>query len=418
MAAQGSLPDARRAGRRRCKGRATRIAYVDPQSYHGLAKYDLGYLRGLLDAGFDADVVFYCSTLLDGRVPAPVEVRPIFDYNRKRSPIVKALLYLRSIARLAADAWSRPAALYHFQWFKLPWLDVLLVMLLRKAAGARVVMTAHNVVPHDGEGKRHLALARLYRSVDAIVVHHEKTGSEIASRFGVDASRIHVLRHGPIKIDGRGRARHRRSLKRFAAQHELRFLFLGRGSRYKGLDILLDAWTRFEADGPTSAGLIVIGAIDTELKDAAAQAAHRHASLLVIDERVSEADLHQAMRCADVVVLPHRRISQSGVLLSALGRRKPVLVAPRPGLVEPLEIATVGWRFDGTAAGLADRLAFLASRPGEVARIRGDREAWKLVQDAYAWRNTGRNATEVYLRLIDGPAGSVAPSRANRSARA
>src|SRR5690606_14603981 len=63
MAAQGSLPDARRAGRRRCKGRATRIAYVDPQSYHGLAKYDLGYLRGLLDAGFDADVVFYCSTL-------------------------------------------------------------------------------------------------------------------------------------------------------------------------------------------------------------------------------------------------------------------------------------------------------------------------------------------------------------------
>src|SRR5690606_30687805 len=149
----------------------------------------------------------------------------------------------------------------------------------------------------------------------------------------------------------------------------------------------LDGWARFDADARTNAGLIVIGAIDAELKDAAARAAHRHASLLVIDERVTEADLHQAMRCADVVVLPHRRISQSGVLLSALGRRKPVLVAPRPGLVEPLEIATVGWRFDGTAVDLAERLAFLASHPDEVARIRDDRAAWKLVEDAYAWRN-------------------------------
>ena len=388
-----------------------RIAYVDPQSYHGLAKYDLGYLRGLLDAGFDADVIFYCSTLFDARVPPSVERRAIFDYNRKRSSIAKALLYLRSVVRLAADACKRPAALYHFQWFKLPWVDALLVLLLRKAVGARVVMTAHNVVPHDGENGRHRALERLYRAVDAIVVHHEKTASEIVARFGVDASRIHVLRHGPIKIDGRGRARHRRSLKRFAAQHGLKFLFLGRGSRYKGLDILLDAWARFDADAKTSAGLIVIGAIDSELKDDAARAASRHASLLVIDERVAEADLHHAMRCADVVVLPHRRISQSGVLLSALGRRKPVLVAPRPGLVEPLEIATVGWRFDGTAAGLADRLAFLASHPDEVARVRGDRDAWKLVQDAYAWRNIGRNATNVYLELIERPAGSIVSSR-------
>ncbi|MFO7286898.1 MAG: glycosyltransferase family 4 protein [Gammaproteobacteria bacterium] len=387
-----------------------RIAYVDPQSYHGLAKYDLGYLRGLLDSGFDGDVLFYCSTLYDGPVPASVEPAPIFDYNRKRSEVLKAVYYLRSLLRLAIDAFSRPAALYHFQWFKLPWLDLLLVVLLKKALGARVAMTAHNVVPHGTEGRRHRALARLYRTVDAIVVHHRKTADEIAARFGIDSSRIHVLRHGPIKIDGRGRARHRRTLKRFAAQHPLNFLFLGRGSRYKGLDILLDAWALFDARTSAKAGLIVIGAVDPELKDMAAKAARRHASLLLIDERVSEADLHLALRRADIVVLPHRRISQSGVLLSALGQRKPVLVAPRPGLLEPLEMATVGWRFDGGAEGLAARLEFLASHPEEVARIRDDRDAWKLVQDAYAWRTIGRNATDVYRRLIERPAGTVASS--------
>ena len=114
-----------------------RVAYIDPQSYHGLAKYDLGYLCGLLDGGFDGELLFYCSTLFDARAPAPVEVRPIFDYNRKRSPILKAVFYLRSMARLALDALSKPADVYHFQWFKLPWLDLLFVAFLQKVAGAR-----------------------------------------------------------------------------------------------------------------------------------------------------------------------------------------------------------------------------------------------------------------------------------------
>lgn len=200
-----AVSNAADAARGRAAACAARVAYVDPQSYHGLAKYDVGYLRGLCDAGFGGDVIFYCSTLFDGKTPDPVDVRPIFAYNRKGSAALKALSYARSMLRLVREAASSPAGIYHFQWFKLPALDYLCVLALKRLTRAKVIMTAHNLAPHGSENRSHRMLGRIYRAVDGIVVHNEKTAREIAERFNVDPARISVLRHGPIKIDARGR---------------------------------------------------------------------------------------------------------------------------------------------------------------------------------------------------------------------
>ena len=84
-----------------------RLAYVDPQSYHGLAKYDAGLLRGLRDSGFAGEISFYCSVLLDQPIPDDIKVVPLFSYNRKRSSITKSFSYVISMVRiLGADATS------------------------------------------------------------------------------------------------------------------------------------------------------------------------------------------------------------------------------------------------------------------------------------------------------------------------
>jgi len=403
MATPVSVSNAGETDASRAAVRARRIAYIDPQSYHGLAKYDVGYLRGLCDAGFKGEVIFYCSTLFDGQAPDRVDVRPIFAYNRKGSAVLKALSYMRSMARLVLEAASSPAEIYHFQWFKLPVLDYLCVLALKRMARTKVIMTAHNVAPHGSENRSHPALGRIYRAVDAIVVHNGRTAREITERFGVDPARISVLRHGPIKIDARGRPRHRRCIKRFAAQCDLRFLFIGRGSRYKGLDILLEAWPRFVRTAPGKPGLIVIGAVDDELKGLAEATDREHESLLLIDEYVTDADLYHAIRKTDVAVLPHRRISQSGALLTVLNRRMPVLVSNLPGLVEPFQFAEVGWRFDGSVEGLVDALMRVAERPERVAEIRADERAWNAIMEAYAWRRIGSHASDVYKTVVGRP---------------
>src|SRR5690606_12283298 len=207
MATRISVSSPAPADRSDTAERVVRIAYVDPQSYHGLAKYDAGYLRGLRDAGFDGELLFYCSKLFEEPAPKGVALRPIFSYNRKRFAALKAFSYIRSMVSIVIDSFLARADVYHFQWFKLPPIDYLFVLVMRRLAHVRVVMTAHNVAPHGDEGGDHRWLGLLYRSVDAVIVHNEKTAQEIAERFSVALARISVLRHGPIKTEARGRTR-------------------------------------------------------------------------------------------------------------------------------------------------------------------------------------------------------------------
>jgi glycosyltransferase involved in cell wall biosynthesis len=377
-----------------------RLIFIDPQSYHGLAKYDVAYLRGLINSGFRGEISFLCSELLDQPVAPGVEVRRWFHYNRVNWLPLKFISYLLSMLRIFASGVWRAGGIYHFQWIKFPPVDLLVILGLRHLAGARVVLTAHNVVPHNAKGGGHRVLGWAYRAVDRIVVHHSDTASEISQCFSVDDGKFRTLRHGLIDLESKGKPRHEQRLRRFAAGHDTCFVFFGRGSRYKGLDLLLDAWVRAIASAETSAGLIVIGAIDPDLKDAAAKAAESaQGSLLVIDEHVTEADLYKAVTFSDAVIVPHRKISQSGALLSVLGLKIPVVVAPLAGLTEPLESAQVGWVFDGTAEGLASRLAILIANPMMLSEVKNDEQAWRIVKDAYDWNAIAVEGCRVYESL-------------------
>ena len=377
-----------------------RLAYVDSQSYHNLAKYDAGFLQGLSDSGFGGEIRFFASDLLDQPIPDGIEVIPLFNYSRKRSRISKFTSYVNSMVKILVAAFSNPMDVYHFQWFKFPPVDLLCVIILKKFAGACVVFTAHNVVPHGGEKGRHWFLGKIYKAVDRIVVHNANTADEISRRFSIDRDRFSVLRHGLINLEGRGTPKYQQQLSDFVAGHESCFLFIGYGTHYKGLDLLLEAWPKVSSTAARKVGLVVVGAVEDDLKPIAKRAACESAdTLLVVDAHVPEADLYHALQLCDVVVLPHRIISQSGVLLSVIGLGVPMLVAALPGLLEPLSIAPVGWQFDGTKKGLVSQLMYLADHPEEVSDVRNNREAWEAISREYDWKTIADRAVTVYRNV-------------------
>jgi glycosyltransferase involved in cell wall biosynthesis len=360
-----------------------------------------------MNTGLAGEVRFLCSDLLDQPVAAGIEVRRWFRYNRIRWLPFKFISYLLSMLRILASGLWGGGSIYHFQWVKFPPIDLLVIVGLRRLAGARVVLTAHNVVPHGAEKGSHQVLGRIYRAVDCIVVHHADTAAEISRRFSVDESKIKTLRHGLIDLERSGKPLHESQLRQFAASHDTCFVFFGRGSHYKGLDLLLDAWIRTIGSTGSSAGLIVIGAVDPALKASVTKAVDSaQGSLLVIDEHATEADLYIAVTSSNAVILPHRKISQSGVLLSVLGLQIPVVVAPLAGLMEPLELAPVGWTFDGSAEGLARQLLLLVDKPAMLSDVKNDRQAWRTVKHAYDWNAIAAQGLRLYESL-----GAVSTSR-------
>ena len=69
--------------------------------------------------------------------------------------------------------------LVHLQWALAPWMDSWIVKVLRR--DVPVVLTAHNVLPHEARPWHPAAYRRLYAAVDAVVVHSQAARERLAS---------------------------------------------------------------------------------------------------------------------------------------------------------------------------------------------------------------------------------------------
>jgi glycosyltransferase involved in cell wall biosynthesis len=138
------------------------------------------------------------------------------------------------------------------------------------------------------------------------------------------------------------------------------FLFAGRLSPEKGLDLLLDAWSR-HPDGALGP-LRIAG--DGEQRDLAVAAAARRDDVTYLG-RLDPAGTRAAVRAAAVAVVPSRWDEPFGlVVVEALANGRPVLGTAAGGI--PDVVGDAGWvvpaTLDGLAAGLATAAAEAPAR--------------------------------------------------------
>lgn len=111
------------------------------------------------------------------------------------------------------------------------------------------------------------------------------------------------------------------------AEDDTVFLFFGLVRKYKGLDLLLEAFANVAATN-NKVKLLVVGEFyedDQPYKDIVAK--HNMAAKVVIENRyVPNEEVEQFFLASDVTVLPYRSATQSGVLNVAYGFYKPAIV--------------------------------------------------------------------------------------------
>ncbi|WP_407696949.1 glycosyltransferase family 4 protein [Skermanella mucosa] len=200
-----------------------------------------------------------------------------------------------------------------------------------RRVGARYVVTIHDATLHPGE--RFLPyqwwLDWEIRQADGYVVLSDHVGGVLRTRHRTAADRIAVAPCGPFNqfIDA-GRA------CRPAAEIRAprRLLFFGRIIAYKGLDLLLDAYGRLKAAHP-DLSLAIYGDGDLSPYRAALEGL---ADVTVENRYIGEEELPAILEEADLVVLPYREASQSGVLVLAEAAGLPVVGTPAGALVEQI----------------------------------------------------------------------------------
>jgi glycosyltransferase involved in cell wall biosynthesis len=301
------------------------------------------------------------------------------------------LLTLPRIARRRPDV-------VHVQWSVQPTLDLLFWRALRRLR-VPLVYTAHNLVPHHAGAADAARYGRLYRAADGLVVHSERSARALRASWGIPAERITVVPHGPL-LEAHPALDRAAARQRFGLPPDAELvLFAGLIEPYKGLADLVDAFGRLAARRPRTR-LVVAGKPNEPFTPYGHQlAALGLRNRAILDLRFLPEQLLAAYLCAaDVVVLPYRATTSSGLLFAARRFGRPVVATDVGDLGEVVADGQSGLLVPPSNPDLlAAAVERLLADPDLAARLgtAGQRAA----TGPESWTEAARRTVALYRRL-------------------
>lgn len=265
--------------------------------------------------------------------------------------------------------------------------DWRILFLTKMFARKKRTLTVHDVISHPGEENGLLDVIKrmLRRSASKIIVHGNYLKELLHPNYpGLHAS-IHVVPHGVLSI-----------YKKWdvvdVVEEEMTILFFGRLSRYKGLDILLEAH-RLVLKSLPQVKLIIAGKGDAFPENSIS---FEQSQNLEIHHRfITNSEVSRFFRRVSVVVLPYTEASQSGVVPISYSFGKPVVVTAVGSIPEVVKNGISGFVVpskDPTA--LAEALVKILGN-SELRRAMG-RNAQKIGNTELSWDTIAKQTVDVY----------------------
>jgi glycosyltransferase involved in cell wall biosynthesis len=255
--------------------------------------------------------------------------------------VFKMLEAILNLSALSVRFLISPPDVVHVQYlpmlkWRLP-LDFWFLEFCR-GRGAVIVLTVHDLLPHDTAEAHRRTFQKLYAMVDGMICHSDHVKARLAEEFSIPGQNVAVIPHGPFFYDlpARNNEESRQELE--IAPDDAIVLWQGIIFPYKGIDLLLDAWQKVERSG-SSAWLIIAGTGAPELlakiQDQLVQLELKRVKLQL--RFISTEELVDLYRTADIVVYPYRAITTSGALATGLALGKTVLASNLPAFRELLK---------------------------------------------------------------------------------
>ena len=219
------------------------------------------------------------------------------------------------------------------QWKQV--LAFIYFILLIKKHSYKLVWTVHNVLPHDRSiFPFYLGNLFLTHFADALILHAHSTKKELKKYFGYtkDAFVIPYTNYTPYSNVYSHKYSKKKARKELGLPPDkFIYMFFGYIRKYKGIDIAIRA---FQKAKPKNSLFVIAGSYwSDEEKAEIVPLIQNDTNIIASGEEITGKKVQQHMSAADVIVLPYKKITTSGVLVLALTFGKPI-IGMKKGMVQ------------------------------------------------------------------------------------
>jgi len=383
------------------------------------------YVRALSSALARSGVACDVYTRAEDAITRSVDVEPGFTVHYVEAGpagvVEKSALHLyvddfaKSVERQMAEReliGEPPVDLIHANY----WLSGVAGHALKHRLGLPLVSTFHTLDrvkaeagPDEGDaegaGRRARSEADIIGCSDAVLASCSVEVDQLVELYGADRERVEIVAPGVDRafFSPGDQAQARRALHLGAPGPLL--LFVGRIQPLKGADVAVSTLDALDALGVRGSRLVIVGGPSGP--DGAVELSRLVALVdrLGLGDRVafvapqSHELLSTYYRAADVCIVPSRSESFGLVALEAAACGIPVVASAVGGLTTLVEEGRTGFLVEPRgAAGFADRVAELWTRPAEAGAI--GRAAAERAR-AYTWPMAAVSLRRLYSDLTD-----------------
>lgn len=257
----------------------------------------------------------------------------------------------------------------------------------------KIVTVIHDPEPHIGERNlwNTLILKLSLISSDTLITHGNTLGKKLFNKNM--GKRIFIIPHGIF--DRFHEITNKSSVPKARPKPEYNLLFFGRIVEYKGLDILLKSLVNVREKIP-NIKLRISGKGD--LKKYQELLNPVRDSVIIENKFIPDKDIPSLFSWADVVVLPYKEATQSGVLALAYAFKKPVITTSVGAIPEVVEHGKTGIVIEpNNPTQLSESIVHLLENPKIARKI--SHIGYKKAQKSLSWKIIGRRLYSIAKEL-------------------
>ena len=378
-----------------------KVAIIDPLGAHGSSHhfYLFGQAEGLLKN--NVELRLYTNNETSSPKINGLKFFAFYkDIFKSKSRFISGIQWVIGTVFSVFHARFSGVSIFHFHIFYTNFL-VMFNLLLVKILFGKVVLTVHDVSSFSNSFNSSIIEKLIYKLTDRIITHNEFSKLEILNVNANLSSCISIIPHGNYTPFINIQYDKEKSKEQLGIQNNRRILlFFGMIKKEKGLEVLLSALKGVIKQNPDI--LLVIAGKPWENDFSAYQK--------IIDENdlskyillhtmfIQQEDVEHYYCASDLVILPYKKIYQSGVLMMTLSYERPALVSDLPPLKEIISDNENGFLFKTeNVSDLTNKLNSILGNEELMEQVRT--KGKELINTKYNWGKIGRQTKHVYQSL-------------------